>query len=104
MLFFVMAVPKRDTSQPLSLEYLEEVVKEWETVADFRKKGKALEAFCFANGKGAFSIWDVASEEELNTIVSGLPMYPFSDWEITPFWTAEEALERAKQAIKSMRA
>ena len=63
-----------------------------------------MEVFCFANGTGAFSIWDVASKEELDEIVIGLPMYPFVDWEITQLWTAEETLEKAKQALRSARA
>ena len=104
MLFFLRALPKRDTSQPPSVEYLEQVVKEWETVIGYKEEGKVLEVFCFANGKGAFSIWDVASKERLNKIVIGLPMYPFADWEITPLWTAEETLEKAKQALRSVRA
>lgn len=104
MLFFLRASPKRDTSQPPSMEYLEQVVKEWETVIDYKKEGKVLEVFCFANGKGAFSIWDVDSKEKLDKIVIGLPMYPFADWEIIPLWTAEETLEKAKQALGSVRA
>jgi muconolactone delta-isomerase len=103
MLFFLRALPKRDSSQSPSMEYLEQVVKEWEAVIDFREEGKVLEAFCFANGKGAFSVWDVASREKLDKIVSGLPMYPFADWEIIPLWTAEETLEKAKQALGSVR-
>jgi len=103
MLFFLRASPKSDTPQPASIEYLKQVVKEWETVIEYKKKGKVLEVFCLANGKGAFSIWDVASEEQLQKIVIGLPMYPFANWEIIPLWTAEETLKKAEDAIALMK-
>jgi len=95
MLFFLRASPKRDTSQPPSVEYLEQVVKEWETVIDYREQGKIL---------GAFSIWDVDSKEELDKIATKLPMHPFVEWEISPLWTAEEILEKARQALESLKA
>jgi len=104
VLFFLRASPKGNISQPPSVEYLEEVVKEWETVIDYKEQGKVLGAFCFADGKGAFSIWDVDSKEELDKIVTKLPMYPFAEWEINPLWTAEETLEKAKQALGSLKA
>ena len=104
MLFFLRASPKRDTWQPSSMEYLEQVVKEWETVIEFKEKGMVLGVICFANGKGAFSIWDVASKEKLDKIIGGLPMYPFADWEIIPLWGAEETLEKAKKALESVKA
>lgn len=103
MLFFLRASPKRDTSQPPTVEYLEEVVKEWETIIDYKEQGKVLGVFCFADGKGAFSIWDVDSKEELDKIVTKLPMYPFAEWEISPLWTAEETLEKARQALESVK-
>jgi muconolactone delta-isomerase len=95
VLFFLRASPKRDTSQPPTVEYLEQVVKEWETIIDYRDQGKLL---------GAFSIWDGDSKEELDKIVTTLPMYPFAEWEINPLWTAEETLEKAKQALESVKA
>ena len=103
MLFFLRASPKKDTSQPPSVAYLEQVVKEWEIVIDYRDQGKVLEVFCFADGRGAFSIWDVDTREELEGIIAGLPMNPFADWEIIPLWTAEEILEKAKQTLVSVK-
>jgi muconolactone delta-isomerase len=100
MLFLLRASPKSDTSQSPAAGYLEQVVKEWETIIDYKKDGKVLDVFCFANGKGAISIWDVASKEKLDKIVAELPMYPFADWEITPLWTAQETLTKAKHALK----
>ena len=103
MLFFLRSVPKADASQPPTANYLEKVVKEWETVIDFKKQGKILEVFCFANGKGAFSVWEVDSEEELANTIAGLPMHPFADWEIIPLWTAKETLTKVKQALELLK-
>jgi muconolactone delta-isomerase len=103
MLFFLRSIPKRDTSQRPSIEYLEQVVKEWEIALDYRKQGKVLEVFCFADGSGAFTIWDVDSKEQLDGIVEKLPMYSLADWEIVPLWTAEETIEKAKQALESLK-
>ena len=104
MLFFLRASPKIDTLQPPSVEYLEQVVKEWEIVIDYKKRGKVLDVFCFTDGKGAFSIWDVDSKDALHKIVAQLPMDPYADWEIVPLWTAEETLDKAKQALASLKA
>lgn len=104
MLFFLRTSPRADASQPPSVAYLEDVVKEWETVINYKEQGKVLEVFCFAEGKGAFSIWDVDSKEELDKIVTELPLHPFADWEIIPLWTAEETLEKARRALESVRA
>jgi muconolactone delta-isomerase len=103
MLFFLKASPKKDTQQPLSVEYLEQVVKEWEIVLGYKEEGKVLEVFRFADGTGAFSIWDVDSKDELQKIVFELPMYPFADWDIISLFTAEETLDKAKQALDSMK-
>ena len=103
MLFFLRSIPKGDTAQPPSVAYLEEVVKEWETVLNYKERGKVLDVFCFADGRGAFTVWDVDSREELDRIITKLPMYPFADWEIIPLWTAEETMEKAKQALESLK-
>jgi len=103
MLLFLRATPKSEASQSPSVKFLEQVVKEWETVIDYKKQGKVLEVFRFADGSGAFSIWDVVSVEELENIVTGLPMYPFAAWEIIPLLTAEETLTTAKQALESLK-
>ena len=103
MLYFLRAYPRRETSQPPTAAYLEKVVKEWETVLDYKAQGKVLEVFCFADGRGAFTVWDVDSREELDRIITKLPMYPFADWEIIPLWTAEKTLEKAKRALESLK-
>ncbi len=97
ILFFVKGGPKSGPP-PLSPEQLlDHVVKEWETVIDFRQQGKVLESYGYVDHPGGFIIFNVNSREELDTLLSKLPMHSFSEFEISPLITAEQALERAKQ-------
>jgi muconolactone D-isomerase len=103
MLFFVKGGPKeKEGPPPLPYEqFLEYVVKEWETVIDFQQQGKILGAYGYADQPGGFIIYDVSSREELDNLLSKLPMHPFTKFEVLPLITAEQALERAKQGKTS---
>ena len=103
MLFFVKAEMKALTPLPFE-QVLELAVKEWETVISYREQGKSLAGGALAGGKGGCGILNVDSPEELHTLVSQLPMFPFCEWEIIPLIPAEVALEGNKQALASMRA
>ena len=103
MLFFVKGELKGAFPLPPE-QTLELAVKEWETVMSYRQQGKALAGGALAGRKGGCGIWDVDSAEELHTLVSQLPMFPFIEWEIIPLTTVEYALEHAKQALASLRA
>jgi muconolactone delta-isomerase len=99
MLFYVKGGPK-DKEGPLPLprdKFLEHVGKEWETVINFRQKGKIVEAYGYLDRPGGFIIYDVSSREELDKLLSKLPMHPFTEFEIVPLITAEQALELVKQ-------
>ena len=103
MLFFVKAEIKGAFPLPPE-ETLELAVKEWETVISYKQQGKILAGGALAGRKGGCGIVDVDSSEELDTLVSQLPMFPFCEWEIIPLNTPEYALESAKQALASVRA
>lgn len=97
MLFFVKGSPKGGPP-PLSPEQLlEHVIKEWETVIDFKQQDKVLESYGYVDHPGGFIIFNVNSREELDMLLSKLPMNSFTEFEISPLITAEQALERAKQ-------
>ncbi len=97
MLFFVKGGPKGGPP-PLSPEQLlEHVIKEWETVVNFKQQGKVLESYGYVDNPGGFIIFNVKSREELDTLLTKLPMHPFTQFEISPLITAEQALKRAKQ-------
>ena len=103
MLFYVKGELKGALALPPE-QSLELVVKEWETSISYRKQGKILAGGALAGRKGGCGIWNVDSAEELHTLVSQLPLFPFIEWEIIPLFPAEVALEGYKQALASMRA
>lgn len=103
MLFYVKGGPKEGGTQPPQEKILETVVKEWEAVIKMCQEGKILASYGFIDGKGGFSIFKVDSREELDILVSKLPMHPYAEFEIIQLITDEEALDQTKQAIASMK-
>ena len=103
MLFFVKGELKGAFPLPPE-QFLELAVKEWETSMSYREQGKILAAGALAGRKGGCGIWDVDSTEELDTLVSQLPLFPFIEWEIIPLTAPEHAIELVKQALASLRA
>ena len=99
MLFYVSGKPKGALGPPPvpADEFLRLVVQEWETVIESRKQGKISAAYGYANQPGGFIIYDVGSKEELEDLLSKLPMHAIAKFEIVPLITAEQALARAKQ-------
>lgn len=102
MLFLLKATPRKDVVTASSVVYMKLVVSEWETVIKYKNEGRVLEAYCLADGSGAFSIWQLDSQKELENIVSELPLHPFTIWTITPLRTDENALVKAKKKLNSM--
>jgi len=103
MLFYVKGGPKhKEGPPPLPPDkLLEHVVKEWQTIIDVRQQGKILAAYGYVDQPGGFIIYDVSSREELDDLLTQLPMHPFTEFEVVALITAEQALERAKQGKTS---
>ena len=98
MLFFVKGEVKG--APPLPPEQLLELaVKDWETMLSYGKQGKVLAGGGLAGQKGGCGIFDVDSAEELDTLVSQMPCFPFCEWEITPLVSVEYALEHTKRRL-----
>ncbi len=98
MLFYVKGGPKEKEEPPLPPDkLLKHVIKEWETVINFRQQGKILGAYAYVDQPGGFLIYDVSSREELDDLLSKLPMHSFTEFEVVPLIAAEQALARAKQ-------
>ena len=97
MLFFVKGGPKGGPPPLPPEQLLEHVIREWETIINFRQQGKVSESYGYVDNPGGFIIFNVNSREELDMLISQLPMHPFSEFEITLLITAEQALQRAKQ-------
>jgi muconolactone D-isomerase len=101
MLFFVKGESTGMPPMPPDQVY-ELVVKEWETIISYKQQGKILAGGAMAGRRGGCVIFDVDSSDELHTLISQLPLFPFIAWEIIPLISAESALERAKQTLEEL--
>lgn len=99
MLFLVTSELKQ--LPPFLPQQVKEIMIEgWEKVIDYQKQGKILAQGMFAGRKGGCVIWDVESVEELHTLLSQSPIFPFLETEITPLISIEKALESIKLVQK----
>ena len=103
MLFLVIGEIKGTAPLPPD-QLMGLAVQEWEMALKFKKEGKIIAGGALAGRKGGCGIWDVESVEELNSLVSQLPLYMFLDIEIIPLTSAEFALESVKQAYAALTA
>ena len=97
MLYLIIGKPKEGRILPPKKDFLELVVREWETVIGYKEAGRIRDVFGFRDGNGGIIILEAASGEEVGAMVKELPLYDFADWEIVPMMTAEEGLETAKR-------
>jgi len=56
-----------------------------------------------AGRRGSHAIWNVDSVEELQKLMTQLPMFPFIEVELIPLISYEQSRESAKQTLASMR-
>ncbi len=98
MLFLFKAETKGAFPLPIE-EWMKLVVKHVETLVSYKQQGKILAGGPSADAKGAYFILDVGSIEELQGLVTQLPLFPFSDSELIPLVSLERAMESAKQAV-----
>lgn len=96
MLYLVIGKPKDGRILPPKKDFLELVVREWETVIGYKEAGTILDVFGFRDGNGGIIILEAGSGEEVGAMVRELPLFHYADWEIVPMMTAEEGLEKAK--------
>lgn len=102
MLFLVKSELKEGGCPLPNEEYLKLVVKMLEAIMDLRKEGKVQVHGGFVGRQAGCIIWDVDSNEELQRLVSNLPLWPFMDWEVTPLVSTEQALQSVKSALASL--
>jgi muconolactone delta-isomerase len=85
-------------------QYFEIAVKQVETLMSYKQQGKILAGGIMVGRRGSYAIFDVDSSEELQRLVSQMPMLPFIENEIVPLVSYEDAQESAKKIQASMRA
>jgi muconolactone D-isomerase len=52
-----------------------------------RREGKLVDIWRIAGEYAAFSLWDASDNDELHETISGLPMFSYATFDITPLAT-----------------
>lgn len=95
MLFLLECEVKGAVPQPQE-QFLEIGMKNVETLIHYKKQGKIVAGGAMAGRKGSYAIFDVDSIEELQRLVTQLPMFPFMEVELIPLISWEQTLESVK--------
>ena len=103
MLFLLKVQIKKIPDMPVK-DFLGFVVKEWEYFIRMRKRGRILAGGKLAGSRGAAAIIEVDSNEDLDQLVTNLPLFPFfTDIEITPLVPTDKALTDVKRIHSIMK-
>lgn len=81
---------------------LELIEKEWETLIEYEKAGKVLAGGAMAGRRGGCGIWKAESITELHNMLSRLPLFFFTDTQITPLTSVEYALELTRHTLSTI--
>jgi muconolactone D-isomerase len=84
-------------------QFMEIAVNQVEALNRLKKQGKILAGGVMVGRKGSYAIWDVDSTEELQSILTQLPMFPFTEAEIVPLLDYDQAAESAKRALAAIK-
>jgi muconolactone delta-isomerase len=101
MLFLVLGSPNEDVPRPSEKEFLELVVKEWETALKQQDEESIVCVYGFIDRRGGMAVYDVGSREELEQRLRELPLDPYANWEIIPLMTIEDALDKTHKKLDS---
>lgn len=101
MLYFVQAELIGDYPVPPE-QWFDLVVKHLEFILEYKKKGKILIHGAFVGRQSGCFIWNVDSNEELHSLLTQQPLWPFMDWDIIPLISTEHALKSVQQSIASL--
>lgn len=83
MLFHV----RMDVSIPPGLDVTDRVAAEKARALELQRAGVWVHLWRIVGRYSNFSVFDVASNDELHGILSALPLYPFMKIEVTPLAT-----------------
>jgi len=92
MLFYVKTeiehMPNMDRDTFLAM-----VKEQWNYVMELKRSGKFLEAYRMSGRKGGIAIANVESHEELNKLLSAMPLFPWFNTEAVPLIPIEDTLK-----------
>ena len=103
MLFLLKVEIKKIPDMPIK-DFFGFIIKEWEYFIRMKKRGKILAGGKLAGSRGAAAIIEVDTNEELDQLVTNLPLFPFfTDIEITTLVFTDKALTDAKRIHSLMK-
>jgi muconolactone D-isomerase len=103
MLFLLKVEIKKIPDIPIK-DFFGFIIKEWEYFIRMKKRGKILAGGKLAGSRGAVAIIEVDTNEELDQLVTNLPLFPFfTDIEITPLVFTDKALTDVKRIHSLMK-
>jgi muconolactone D-isomerase len=89
----VPSIPRED--------FLDLIKREWEYFLRFQRKGKVLAGGSLAGRRGAVAIFDVEDNDEIEDIISNLPLFAYLNRiEVTPLIDIEKALADTKRMLR----
>ena len=68
-------------------------VKEKEYSGNLQREGRMRDIWRVVGEYANYSVYDVADNDELHTILSGFPMYPYMDIKVTPLATHPNSIK-----------
>jgi muconolactone D-isomerase len=88
-------------------DFLDLLGREWEYFLRFKRKGKVLAGGSLAGRRGAVAIFDVEDNDEVEDIITNLPLFPYLNRiEVTPLVDIDKALsdtKRMQRVVKSIK-
>ena len=99
MKFLVITIQKQPPP-PEILPALTEAMVQW--VAEAKKSGKMEALYSIAGQPGGLGIGNVDSLEELDDMVQGIPMNPFSSVQVFPLSDIDHAMATMREQVKKM--
>ena len=92
MLFVVTEDVKIDFVKPqVSLAQITMIKQTFQMYEEFKNQGKLIACYAFADFPGGITIWDVASNEELQQILFLLPTMPLVNRIVRPLTELKNA-------------
>ncbi len=86
-------------------EFLDLLRREWEYFLRFKRKGKVLAGGSLAGRRGAVAVFDVDDNDEIEDIISGLPLFSYLNRiEVTPLVDIDKALTDTKRMQRMTKA
>ena len=99
MKFLVITIQKQPPP-PEILPMLTEATVQW--IAEAKKTGKMEALYSIAGQPGGMGIGNVDSLEELDDIIQGMPMNPFSNVQVYPLSDVDHAMATMREQVKKM--